>query len=97
MSAPIDPTEVLALLSQERMSWYKKDPNSWRLLSDADALRRYEDQAALQAKTWVFIGGVEVIVRNTLHHALTDHYGTWHDEDSPLRPRSRDARCEAPA
>lgn len=84
MSATIDPTEVLTLLSQERMSWYKKDPNSWRLLSDADALRRYEDQATLQAKTWVFIGGVEVILRNALHHALTDRYGAWHDEDSPF-------------
>lgn len=84
MSAPIDPTEVLALLSQERMAWYKKDPNSWRLLSDAEALRRYENQAALQAKTWVFIGGVEVILRNSLHHALTDHYGAWHDEGSPF-------------
>lgn len=105
MSAPSDPTEVLTLLSQERMSWYKKDPNSWRLLSDADALRRYEDQAALQAKTWVFIGGVEVILRNALHHALTDHYGAWHDEDSPFvrvlaapdAKRLREARrtCEA--
>ncbi|WP_409482816.1 hypothetical protein [Arsenicicoccus dermatophilus] len=84
MTAPVDPTTVIRLLSAERMARYKLAPHEQAPVTDQVALDRYEDQARLQARLWVFIGGVEVIYRNALHQQLTTAYGDWWFQDPTL-------------
>jgi hypothetical protein len=59
------------------------------------ALSLYDWNARLSAAFWEVIEGVEIVVRNAMHHALSEHHGPRWFDDSSLFDRRTDERIRA--
>ena len=77
-----------AVLSSDRLRSYAPRPDS-----DLETITNYFWNIALCQALYPSLGTVEVVVRNSLHATLTDHFGQsdWYDIPGLLQKREREA------